>query len=40
LMYDKYVTREKHGDEITGSYDETMLNTYRILQVARSSICL
>ena len=32
-MYDKYITQEKHGDEITGSYDETMLNTYRILQV-------
>lgn len=34
-MYDKHITQEKYGDEITGAYDNTMLNTYRILQVGK-----
>ena len=31
--YDKYITQAKYGDEITGAFDGTMLNTYRIIQV-------
>lgn len=31
--YNTYITQAIHGSEITGSYDNTMLNTYRILQV-------
>lgn len=31
--FDKYITKELYGDEITGSYDDTMKNTYRILRV-------
>lgn len=34
-MYDTHITQEKYGDEITGAYDKTMLNTYRILQVGQ-----
>lgn len=34
-MYDKYVTQDKYGDEITGSYDGTMKNTYRIIQIGK-----
>lgn len=32
-IYDTYITQEKYSDEITGSYDSSMLNTYRILKV-------
>ena len=32
-LYDTFITQELYGDEITGSYDSTMLNTYRIIQV-------
>ena len=32
-LYDTYISYDKYGDEITGSYDGTMQNTYRILQV-------
>ncbi len=31
--FDSYITQARYGDEITGAYDGSMLNTYRILQV-------
>ncbi|MBE6548985.1 MAG: hypothetical protein E7670_01000 [Ruminococcaceae bacterium] len=31
--FDSYITKAKYGDEISGSYDNTMKNTYRILQI-------
>ena len=34
-MYDLHITQAKYGDEITGAYDSTMLNTYRILQIGQ-----
>ena len=34
-IYDVHINQERYGDEITGSYDETMLNTYRILKIGK-----
>jgi len=34
-MYDKYITYERYGDEITGSMDDTMHNTYRIIKIGK-----
>ncbi len=34
-MYDTYITQDRYGDEITGSYDDTMHNTYRIIQIGK-----
>lgn len=34
-MFSKFITQEKYGSEITGSYDDTMLNTYRIIKVGK-----
>ena len=34
-VYDSQITQAEYGDEITGSFDNTMLNTYRILQVGQ-----
>jgi len=31
--YKRYITKDLYGDEITDSYNTSMLNTYRILQV-------
>ena len=33
--YDAYITQERYGSEITGSFDDTMLNTYRIIEINR-----
>lgn len=33
--YVQKITQELYGDEITGAYDNTMLNTYRVLQVGQ-----
>lgn len=32
-MFEKYITRSKYYDQITGSYDHTMRNTYKIIEV-------
>ncbi len=34
-MYDTYITQDRYGDEITGSLDGTMHNTYRIIQIGK-----
>ena len=34
-MFEQNITQEKYGTEITGSYDSTMLNTYRILTIGQ-----
>ncbi|MBR7116547.1 MAG: metallophosphoesterase [Clostridia bacterium] len=34
-MYDAYISQDRYGDEITGSYDGTMQNTYRIIKIGK-----
>ena len=32
-LYDTYITKAKYSDEITGSYDTSMRDTYKIMQI-------
>ena len=32
-LFDTYITKAKYGDEITGSYDASMKDTYKIMQI-------
>jgi len=34
-VYDAHITQAKYGDEITGAFDTSMCNTYRILQIGQ-----
>ena len=36
-LYDRYITLERYGDEITASMDDRMHNTYRIIRIGEVS---